>query len=441
MRDIPLLLGFLIMTPMILTRPYLGVLAWCWTALLVPNSYIYGLAAGIRFNLWIALATIIAWPFAKKPRAIPLNTTSMLLGCLLIWATVSAVFAVSPDTSETWGEWERLAKTLLLSLAVMAFIRTRIRIVGILFAIALSMGFHGTIEAGKFILTAGGHKIWGPGSSIIADNNSFALAIVMTLPVLAYLYLQFRHGLIRLILGGGMFSLLLVVIGTRSRGGFIGLVALAFWVFVTTRRKFAFLAAALPLAVLALALAPDTWYDRMRTIEDANQDSSFMGRVVAWKINTLAALEHPLTGAGLRATQDLAVWRHFSENFAALDMIPTNRPDTVMAHAAHSIYFEVLGDMGFVGLGIYLLLLATAWRNASLAIAQSRSNPQFLWAHDLARTFQYCLLPFIVSGAALNVAYFDLAFVVFALTAVLREETRVTVTEAAHRAIRVSAVA
>jgi len=106
-----------------------------------------------------------------------------------------------------------------------------------------------------------------------------------------------------------------------------------------------------------------------------------------------------------------------------------------MAHAAHSIYFQVLGDLGFVGLGLYLLLLAVAWRNASLAIKNALANPEVRWAHDLARTFQYCMLPFIVSGAALSMAYFDLAFVLFALSAVLREETRVPVASAARTAI------
>jgi probable O-glycosylation ligase (exosortase A-associated) len=441
MRDIPLLLGFLVMTPLILTRPYLGVLAWCWTALLVPNTYVYGIAEAIRFNLWIAVATIVAWPFSKRPKAIPLDATSILLGALLVWGTVSAIFTMAPIARDTWMEWERLAKTLMLSLAVMAFIRTQTRIIAMLFAIVLSMGFHGFLEAGKFILSGGGHKIWGPGNSIIGDNNSFALAIIMTIPVLAYLYLQFRNLLLRVMLGGGIFLLVLTVIGTRSRGGLIGITALAFWVFVTTKKKLVFLVVALPLTFLALAFAPEHWYERMRTIEDVEQDSSFMGRVIAWKIITLAALEHPLTGAGFRSTQDLSVWHHFSQNFSALDVIPTSRPDTTMAHAAHSIYFQVLGDLGFVGLALYLMLLAVAWRNASLAVAQARSHAEFRWAHDLGRTFQYCLIPFFVSGAALNMAYFDLAFAIFGLAAVLRSLTKVPATASAPRRIGVSVAA
>jgi len=427
MRDILLLLGVLVMVPMMLVRPYLGVLAWGWTALLVPNAFVYGLAANIRFNLVIAITTAVAWLLSREPKRIPLSTTSVLLTCLFLWATVSTIFTTNTVPSESWMEWERLAKTLLFSLAVIGLLRNQTRITAMLFTIVLSMGFHGFLEAGKFILTAGGHHIWGPGNSIIGDNNAFALAVIMTIPLLAYLYSYSRNLLIRVAMVGGMFLLIVVVIGTRSRGGLIGIVALAFWIFVTTRKKVRFLMVALPFAFVALALAPQHWYERMSTIESVEQDSSFMGRVIAWKINALAAMDRPLTGAGFRSTQDLPVWLRYADDFWRLDVIPTGRPDTTMAHAAHSIYFEVLGDMGFVGLGIYLLLLITAWRNTSAAIKQTRDSPELKWAHDLARTFQYSLVPFIVSGAALNMAYFDLAFALFALAAVIKTITKAPV--------------
>jgi probable O-glycosylation ligase (exosortase A-associated) len=178
------------------------------------------------------------------------------------------------------------------------------------------------------------------------------------------------------------------------------------------------------LGTVALALAPERCYKRMETIETANQDSSFMGRVIAWKINTLAALDHPLTGAGFRSTQDLPIWLSYSSQFSRLDFVPTGPPDTRHPHAAHSIYFQVLGDMGFVGLGIYLALLVTAWRNAKVVLIQTKDNPELKWAHDLARTFQYCMIPYMVSGAALNMAYFDLAYIILACLTVLRLKTK-----------------
>ena len=423
MRDIPLLLGFAAMVPMILMRPHLGVLAWCWTALLVPNSYVYGLATGVRFNFWIAIFTLFAWMMAKEAKRVPMNTTTILLGCFLVWGTLSTLFTIAPDASVTWVEWENFIKTITLALVVVALIRTETRIKAVLFAVALSMGFHGVIEALKFILSGGGHKIWGPGTSIIADNNHFAVAIIMTIPIMIYLYMQSRNFIVRSSAIVGILLLIVTVIGTGSRGGLIGVVALSAWIFITTKKKLRFLVVAAFIGVVALSFAPERWYARMSTIETADQDASFMGRVIAWKINTLTALHNPLTGAGFRSTQELAIWLKYAQDFSRLSFIPTDAPDPLSAHSAHSIYFQVLGDMGFVGLAIFLALLATAWRNASLALARTRERPEMRWANHLARTLQYCLIPYIVSGAALNLAYFDLTYVIFALLAVLRQET------------------
>ncbi len=422
MRDIPLLLGFAAMLPMILMRPHLGVLAWCWTALLVPNFYVYGLATGVRFNFWIAITTLLAWLLSKEPKRIPGNPTTILLAMFLVWGTLSSLLSISPVPSVTWVECETFAKTITLALVIIALMRTEARIKALMFAVLLSMGFHGVIEALKFILSGGGHRIWGPGTSIIADNNQFALAIIMTIPIVIYLYAQTRSLFVRIAIAGTILLLMVTVIGTNSRGGFIGIVALGLWIFLTTKRKARFLMIVVPMAAIALSFASEQWYSRIGTIETADQDASFMGRVIAWKINTLAALDHPVTGAGFRATQELSVWLHYAQRFSLLDFIPTNTPDPMTAHAAHSIYFQVLGDMGFVGLAIFCALLITAWRNASVTLARTRNWPEMKWAGDLARTFQYCLIPYFVSGAALNMAYFDLAYAMFAVLAVLREQ-------------------
>jgi len=81
--------------------------------------------------------------------------------------------------------------------------------------------------------------------------------------------------------------------------------------------------------------------------------------------------------------------------------------------------------MGFLGLAIFVGLLMAAWRNSWITMTQTRNRPDMRWAHDLAKTLQYALVPYMVSGAALNMAYFELAYVVLALLAVLRRITAV----------------
>lgn len=429
MRDIPLVLGVIAMLPMILMRPHLGVLAWCWTALLVPNIYVFGFASGIRYNLWIAVVTLAAWLLSKERKRVPVNATTVLLGIFLIWGTISTLLTKDPSPATTWVEWDKFIKIIALALIITVLIRTELRIRSLLFAIALSMGFHAVDESTKYILSGGGHKIWGPGRSIIGDNNQFALAIIMVIPILIYLYARSRNIWVRIGLAAAILLQVISVIGTGSRGGLIGIVALGGWILLTTKRKLKYLLIALVLGSVALSLAPERWYARMGTIESARQDDSFMGRVIAWKINLLAAMDHPLVGVGFRSTQDIVVWLHYADDFAKLDFIPTDPPPRTFTRAAHSIYFQVLGDMGFVGLGLYLALLFVAWRNASKAIVRTRDRPELKWMTDLARMLQYSLIPYLVSGAALNMAYFDLSYAIIGLLAVLCELSTKTVVE------------
>ena len=153
-----------------------------------------------------------------------------------------------------------------------------------------------------------------------------------------------------------------------------------------------------------------------------------MGRVIAWKINTLVALDHPATGAGFRASQDLSVWLHYARDFSRLDFVPTDPPDPVAAHAAHSIYFQVLGDHGFVGLGLFLLFWALTWRTATWVRRNAQPAEDLRWAGRLASMAQVSLVGYFVGGAFLSLAYFDLPYdlmvVMVLLKVLVRDELK-----------------
>src|SRR6202012_651324 len=132
----------------------------------------------------------------------------------------------------------------------------------------------------------------------------------------------------------------LAVLSTESRGAMIGLVVIAFAGFTVSRRKWSYAAVMLALGIALIFVMPHKLVERADTISTAGDDDSFMGRVIAWKMSTLIALDHPL-GGGLHAVQIRSVWDQFVPEFDRLSFIPSPLPETV--HAAHSIYFEVLG--------------------------------------------------------------------------------------------------
>ena len=86
---------------------------------------------------------------------------------------------------------------------------------------------------------------------------------------------------------------------------------------------------------------------------------------------------------------------------------PTNPEDY---HDAHSIYFEVLGEQGFIGLFLFLGLGWLAFRKANSIRARTRGSPDLQWAFDLVTMVQVCLVGYVVAGAFVGLAYFDLYY-------------------------------
>ena len=420
LRDIAFAAGLLAMLPFTIGRPHVGALLWCWTAMLVPNAFVYGFAAPIRFNMIAVLVTLTVWVLSKEPLRVPMNRMMVLLIILGIHGTLSAFYEIGPE-GLAWEQWERFIKVIAFAVVVGALFNSQHRIEALIYAIVLSVGFHGVEEGLKFIMTGGGHRIVGPGTSILSDNNHFALGMLCTLPLIFFLYQRASYRVLRIGLLGSAVIICFTVVGTFSRGGLIGLLAIALWGFFHSARKARYLAMAIPVAILLVSFAPDSWFDRVQTISEADKDSSFMGRVIAWKQSTLIALDHPILGGGFHAVQDFSVWTRYSQTrFHDLDFIPTDAPDPDSARAAHSIYFQVLGDLGFVGLILFGLIALNAWKNTIVVVSKAKGRPGLEWAQQLAQCIQYSFVAYFVAGAALSMAYFEFMYILFALSAAVR---------------------
>ena len=277
--------------------------------------------------------------------------------------------------------------------------------------------------------TAGGHKIIGSGS--IGDNNSLATALLMAIPLNFYL---FRYSAVRFVRIGLLIVMglsLVTVIMTFSRGGFIGMLVLALFLVKNSRSKFGSLLLVAAAAFMIFQFAPSAWFDRLDTIQTADNDGSFMGRVVAWKMSWLIAMDRPIFGGGPHAVQHLTVWDNYKPLLPSLDFVKTP-PADAFPHAAHSIYFEVLGDMGFTGLALFLAALGSALWNCHRITRITRNDPSLAWAFDLARMAQISLVIYMITGAALSMAYFELLYIFLALTSRCKRIVVTTLRESRH---------
>lgn len=400
-------------------RPYIGVAAWTWIALMAPAKWAFGFSQSFRLNLTIVLVTALSWLFIQKSKEFRLNGMGFWILFFGFWTTVTTAFTLKTDVAWVWSYWNQFLKIILLFVFITLTVTRRLHIDTLVWAIVLAISAYAGMESVKFVLSGGSHMIKGR-AGIIADRNDLAVAINMCIPLVIYLIQTVRHKHLKLGLWVLLALNILAIVGTSSRGGFIGLAILAFAFWLKSRHKVVLAMLALLLIPVAYQKTPEDWRERQATIATAaEEDGSFIGRLWAWKVSTLIALDHPITGGGFRAVTEPNLWHYyapFTPGFSPLETPPI--PEYVKPKAAHNIYFQVLGDHGFVGLGIFLLFLGLALlstlRNTHLA-----RRHQVQWFQYLSSALTLSLIGFGITGANVSLAYFDLLYALLGVIAVM----------------------
>jgi probable O-glycosylation ligase (exosortase A-associated) len=329
-------------------------------------------------------------------------------GLFLVWCTLNGFAAVDPDWS--WPYWDRTWKVFALGLFAATLAHNKIRLQALTWVIVISL-FYYSVKGGLFtILSGGGSHVYGPDGTIIGDNNQLALALLMVLPLANYLRGQSANRFVSWALAAAMGLTVVAILGTYSRGGFIGLAVLCLAALLRFRKKLIYLTAAGAVLVSSLYFMPSTFFSRVHSIDAYGTDSSFQGRVTAWHVAYDYARDHFPFGAGFYGPQLAQVFHAYF-------------PEESM-RAAHSIYFQVLGEQGFVGLALYLLILGAAFLKANRITKASGGDPKTAWAGELAGMIQLGLLVFCLSGAALSMAYYDVFILYLAMLLSLYQQVR-----------------
>jgi probable O-glycosylation ligase (exosortase A-associated) len=403
MRDILFTVIVLGSLPVILFRPYVGILVFAWLGYFNPQKLSWGFATDIPFSLMVALTTLVALAFSNERKRIPITGLTVAWLLFIVWMGITTVFAFYPDAALV--QYERVLKIQLMSFAVILLITNEKRLQAFVWVIVMSLAFYG-IKGGIFtVLTKGTYRVWGPDGTFIGGNNEVALALLMTLPLMHYLRITSRSRLIRLGLLIGMVLCGFSIVGSQSRGALVGGVAMVMFLWAKSRHKLASAAALVLVVSVLVTFMPEQWRDRMSTIETYQNDSSAMGRIQVWKMTLNLASHNPLGGG-------FEMWTE--ETFDRYS------PDHADPHDGHSIYFKVLGEHGWLGLALFLFIALSAWRTASSIIKQAARNEKLKHLSDLARMTQVSLAAFAVGGAFLGLSYFDLYWNLVAILVVAK---------------------
>lgn len=405
MRDLLVALIVFGSIPFTFVRPYIGIYVWTWLSLMNPHRMTWGFAYTLRVALLVGAATAVAWLVSREPKRPPFSAPVIILAVFTVWVTFCNLFAVNPD--DAWVKWSEVIKILGMTFVAMCLLQSRERIQIMVWVMTCSIGFYG-FRGGIFtILTGGNYRVWGPPGTFIEDNNQLALAMVMILPLIWYLFLTAKERWVKLGLLAGAGLTIVSIAGTYSRGGAVALCVMLSVLWLKSRYKIATLILASVVVLGVLAFLPEQWYGRMNTMQNYEQDQSVRGRFDAWTFGWRVALEHPIIGGGLRVFYDGAYFMRLV-------------PDAIMPRNAHSIYFEVLGETGFVGLGIFLLLGFACLLSAGSVIRLAKGRPDLEWARNLGAMSQVSIVGYASAGAFLNLGFFDLYYFLIAVIVCLK---------------------
>lgn len=400
MRDLLLASILLGSLPFVLRHAFVGVLLWTWISIMNPHKLAWSYMFDAPVAALVAGVTIISLVTTRDRVQWVLPVPLFFASALLIWTCITTVFAFFP--ADSLFDLKRFFKILLMVLVTAAVLYKREHIRWFIWVCVLSLGFYG-VKGGLYTIATGGSgRVWGPPGGFIEGNNEIALALIVTIPLMNFLRMTSPYPWVRRFLVAMMLLSAVAATGSQSRGAFLAIAAMGFFLWWRAPRKLPGAIAGVCVAVSILAFMPQSWHHRMETISTYQSDGSAMGRIHAWQTAHNVA-NHRVTGAGFGMYNPLVFYLYAPHN-------SDSQFDPGIVRAAHSIYFQILGEHGYVGLFLFLMTWFSAWRVAGQLRRGTRGDAETAWLYYLGSMSQVALVGYAVGGAFLSLAYFDLPY-------------------------------
>ena len=431
-----------------LRQPFIAVLAYLYVDIVAPQKISYFLLASLPISLIVFVAAFGGWLLADDKRDARFTGRQGLLVILLLYCGATTLTADFPV--EAAAKWAWVWKALLFAIFLPLTLRTRLRLEASLLFMVLSAGSIIITGGIKTLATGGGY---GALHFFVSDNTGLyegsiiscvAVAIVPLIVWLARFGTVFAPGrAVRLFAAALVFSCLLIPVGTQARTGLLCIALLGVLTLRTVKHRMVYLGAAGALAVMAVPFLPDSFTRRMDTIENHQADQSASTRLAVWAWTLDYVKDHPL-GGGFDAyrSNKLVIKTQDSEtegNTTSIDSATI----TDQGRAFHSSYFEMLGEQGWPGLFLWLLLqvsglwqmerLRSRWRRRA---AEPGAGPQVQWQAPLANALQQAQLVYLLGSVFVGIAFQPFILMLIGLQCGLWSYLKRTDAPAARRPVR-----
>jgi O-antigen ligase len=267
----------------------------------------------------------------------------------------------------------------------------------------------------------------GPGA-LLGDENDLALGCATAFPFAFYGF-ERLSGARRWLSGvvGGLLVVAIVV--SFSRGGFVALAAAALFCWLASRHKLRGLIAVALAAVLLVTAAPETgrtgesYVERLRTMFNTAEGTA-ESRQFLWTTAWNMWRTNPILGVG-GGNYPYLVGRFQPKDFLKRDYLERDWSGTV----THSVYFEVLAEQGTAGIVLLGYIIWAHFRTIRRLRRQAASQPMI--PPDVRRDVELyggalggAMTGYCAAGAFLSVTYYPYLWYFSAMAVALEHMVR-----------------
>ncbi len=400
-----------------LRRPFLWVLLYVYIDILAPQRIGFGIIQSLQISLVAFAAAFGGWLLLDRKQGATFSFRQALLLAFLVWCFWTTRNADFPAEAAT--KWDWVWKSLLFAIFLPFTLTTRARLEALGLTMVLAVG---TIAIGtgmKVTLGGGGYgnlKFFVNDNSGIYESSTLATVAIALTPLIWWftrhgtIYRQ--HWAVTAFAIALIFACLMVPIGTEARTGLLCIAALAVLLLRYVKRRLLFIVGAGVLSLTALPFLPQSYYDRMATIGAPGGDESASTRVAVWEWTLDYVAQKPLGGGfdayrGNSFTYQMPV-REGSGNSTSVEY----RKVTDEGRAFHSSLFEVLGEQGYPGFVMWVLLHLTGLWQMERVRARWRKRERAgeigedeAWIAPMATALQLATCVYLVGALFQGIAY------------------------------------
>ncbi|MDR3535031.1 MAG: putative O-glycosylation ligase, exosortase A system-associated [Acetobacteraceae bacterium] len=411
LRSLLLIVVYLTFLGLGLGAPFVLTLGYVWVDTFQPQYVAYFVLNQLPVSMIMGAASVLAYVALDRRSPPRLNLVSVLQVLMGIWVTLTLIWAEAPALA--WDKWDWAFKTIMFSAFVPLVIRSRVQIEAFaqIYVFALAANF---IPFGvKTLISGGGYGVnlgLQGGNTGLSEGGLLSTLCLMIVPLALFLgrhgQLLPRHKLMPLAYLGIAGLAVATALGTYERSALIGLVVLAAYMFMRSQHKIRFGLVLAVLGIVGIYATSSHWTARISTIGEYNEESSALVRILVWRWTLGYASGHPFGGG-------------FSS--FVIDHIELPGGEILFSRAFHSIYFEVLGEQGWVGLGMFLTIAGSTIFGLRRVAKRTRNVPHLAWCAEMSDALQSGLMVFLSAGAFVGIAFQPMFWYFIAMSISLRQ--------------------